>query len=208
MTVSLCIKEKWWFSQCGRTWQVCRKRNDDSVSVEELDWSAEREMMIQSVWKNLTGLQKEKWWFSQCGRTWLVCRKRNDDSVSVEELDWSAEREMMIQSVWKNLTGLQKEKWWFSQCGRTWLVCRKQLNTSGVTLNEPKTHHQNICFIIYGAVNKIQIIKIPVIFFVWIMIQMQGFPLILNRKSTDKAVSCLYEEIYFIWFWACFKVSI
>ncbi len=35
-----------------------------------------------------------------------------------------------------------EEKWWFSQCGRTWLVCRKQLNTSGVTLNEPKTHHQ------------------------------------------------------------------
>ncbi len=35
-----------------------------------------------------------------------------------------------------------KEKWWLSQCGRTWLVCRKQLNTSGVTLNEPQTHHQ------------------------------------------------------------------
>ncbi len=33
---------------------------------------------------------------------------------------------MMIQSVWKNLTGLQKD----------------QLNTSGVTLNEPKNHHQ------------------------------------------------------------------
>ncbi len=27
MTVPLCIriKEKWWFSQCGRTWLVCRK---------------------------------------------------------------------------------------------------------------------------------------------------------------------------------------
>ncbi len=29
-----------------------------------------------------------------------------------------------------------REKLWFSQCGRTWL------NTSGVTLNEPQTHHQ------------------------------------------------------------------
>ncbi len=37
-----------------------------------------------------------------------------------------------------------KEKWWFSQCGRTWLVCRKQLNTSGVTLNEPQTRHQTL----------------------------------------------------------------
>ncbi len=36
-----------------------------------------------------------------------------------------------------------KEKWWFSQCGRTWLVCRKQLNTSGVTLKEPQTHHKH-----------------------------------------------------------------
>ncbi len=48
-----------------------------------------------------------------------------------------------------------KEKWWFSQCGRTWLVCRKQLNTSGVTLNEPKTHHQtpmNCTFIIWTKV--------------------------------------------------------
>ncbi len=39
---------------------------------------------------------------------------------------------MMIQSVWKNLTGLQKDKSW------------SQLNTSGVTLNEPKTHHQTL----------------------------------------------------------------
>ncbi len=43
-----------------------------------------------------------------------------------------------------------KEKWWFSQCGRTWLVCRKQLNTSGVTLNEPKTHHQTQMTCTYG----------------------------------------------------------
>ncbi len=27
---------------------------------------------------------------------------------------------------------------------------------------------------------------------------MQWLPLILNRKSTDKALFCLYEEIYFI----------
>ncbi len=43
-----------------------------------------------------------------------------------------------------------KEKWWFSQCGRTWLVCRKQLNTSGVTLNEPQTHHQTPMTCTYG----------------------------------------------------------
>ncbi len=45
-----------------------------------------------------------------------------------------------------------KEKWWFSQCGRTWLVCRKQLNTSGVTLNEPKliTKHQWLVHSLYG----------------------------------------------------------
>ncbi len=30
------------------------------------------------------------------------------------------------------------------------------------------------------------------------MIETQRFPLILNRKSTDKALVCLYEEIYFI----------
>ncbi len=34
--------------------------------------------------------------------------------------------------------------------------------------------------------------------FVWIMIKMQWFPLILNGKSTDKALFCLYEDIYFI----------
>ncbi len=33
---------------------------------------------------------------------------------------------------------------------------------------------------------------------VWIMIKMQLFPLILNGKSTDKALFCLYEDIYFI----------
>ncbi len=37
----------------------------------------------------------------------------------------------MIQSVWKNLTGLQ-------------------LNTSGVTLNEPQTHHQWLVHSLYG----------------------------------------------------------
>ncbi len=51
-------------------------------------------MMIQSVWKNLTGLQKAaehlwcdfKWWFSQCGRTWLVCRKQpNTSGVTLNE---------------------------------------------------------------------------------------------------------------------------
>ncbi len=31
--------------------------------------------------------------------------------------------------------------------------------------------------------------------FVWIMIKMQWLPLILNGKSTDKALFCLYEEI-------------
>ncbi len=30
------------------------------------------------------------------------------------------------------------------------------------------------------------------------MIKMQGFPLILNGKSTDKALFCLYEDIYFM----------
>ncbi len=30
------------------------------------------------------------------------------------------------------------------------------------------------------------------------MIQMQWLPLILNGKSTDKALDGLYEEIYFI----------
>ncbi len=34
--------------------------------------------------------------------------------------------------------------------------------------------------------------------FVWIMIKLQWFPLILNGKSTDKALFCLYEDIYFI----------
>ncbi len=34
--------------------------------------------------------------------------------------------------------------------------------------------------------------------FDWIMIKMQWLPLILNGKSTDKALFCLYEEIYFI----------
>ncbi len=34
--------------------------------------------------------------------------------------------------------------------------------------------------------------------FVWITITMQWFPLILNGKSTDKALFCLYEEIYFM----------
>ncbi len=30
------------------------------------------------------------------------------------------------------------------------------------------------------------------------MIKIQGFPLILNGKSTDKALFCLYEDIFFI----------
>ncbi len=35
--------------------------------------------------------------------------------------------------------------------------------------------------------------------FVWIMmIKMQWLPLILNGKSTDKALFCLYEEVSFI----------
>ncbi len=34
--------------------------------------------------------------------------------------------------------------------------------------------------------------------FVWIMIKMQWLPLILNGKSTDKALFCLYEGISFI----------
>ncbi len=36
------------------------------------------------------------------------------------------------------------------------------------------------------------------IIFVWIMIKTQWLLLILNGKSTDKALFCLYEEIYFI----------
>ncbi len=42
-----------------------------------------------------------------------------------------------------------------------------------------------------------------------IMIKMQRLPLILNGKSTDKALFSLYGEIYFIcviWFGACFKM--
>ncbi len=34
--------------------------------------------------------------------------------------------------------------------------------------------------------------------FVWIM--MQVFPLILNGKSTNKALFCLYEDICFVLF--------
>ncbi len=34
--------------------------------------------------------------------------------------------------------------------------------------------------------------------FVWIMIKMQWLPQILNGKSTDKALFCLYEDNYFI----------
>ncbi len=34
--------------------------------------------------------------------------------------------------------------------------------------------------------------------FVWMMIKMQWLSLILNGKSTDKALVCLYEEISFI----------
>ncbi len=35
--------------------------------------------------------------------------------------------------------------------------------------------------------------------FVWIMVNIQWLHTILNRKSTDKALFCLYEEIYLIW---------
>ncbi len=31
------------------------------------------------------------------------------------------------------------------------------------------------------------------------MIKMQWLPLILNGKSTDKALSCLYEDSYYIY---------
>ncbi len=34
--------------------------------------------------------------------------------------------------------------------------------------------------------------------FVWIVIKLQGFPLILKGKITDKALFYLYEDIYFI----------
>ncbi len=34
--------------------------------------------------------------------------------------------------------------------------------------------------------------------FVWIMIKMQWMPLIINGKTTGKALVCLYEKIYFI----------
>ncbi len=51
---------------------------------------------------------------------------------------------------------------------------------------------------------------------VWIMIKMQWLPLILNGKSTDKALFCLYEDIcviYLIWgfvlnFLFCFVIYI
>ncbi len=45
--------------------------------------------------------------------------------------------------------------------------------------------------------------------FVWMMIKMQRLPLILNGKSADKALFCLYEDIYFICIiyliWGLFK---
>ncbi len=34
--------------------------------------------------------------------------------------------------------------------------------------------------------------------FVWMMNKMQRLSILLNGKSTDKALFCLYEEIYFI----------
>ncbi len=34
--------------------------------------------------------------------------------------------------------------------------------------------------------------------FVWNVIKMQWLPLILNEKSTDYALDCLYEDNYFI----------
>ncbi len=144
--------------------------------------------------------------------------KRNDDSVSVEELDWSAEREMMIQSVWKNLTGLQKEKWWFSQCGRTWLVCRKQLNTSGVTLNETKTHHQTPMTCTYGyrhiihfktvaAEVEIQCLSTWIMFLsCWHSLEV---PFSLLKKGCQYL--CLYNEckVIGVWWWVfgSFKVT-
>ncbi len=62
-----------------------------------------------------------------------------------------------------------KEKWWFSQCGITWLVCRKQLNTSGVTLNEPKTLHQTpmTCFMLERGV------RIPALMS-WVSVSCRG----------------------------------
>ncbi len=35
--------------------------------------------------------------------------------------------------------------------------------------------------------------------FAWMMIKMQWLPLILNGKTTDKALFCFYEDFYFIW---------
>ncbi len=48
---------------------------------------------------------------------------------------------------------------------------------------------------------------------VWIVIKIQLLSLILNGKSTDKALVCLYEDIYFmcylfIWFGVYFKIKI
>ncbi len=39
------------------------------------------------------------------------------------------------------------------------------------------------------------------------MIKMQWLPLILNGRSTDKALFCLYEDIY-LFDLTCFKISI
>ncbi len=43
--------------------------------------------------------------------------------------------------------------------------------------------------------------------FVWILIKMQWLPLILNGKSTYKALVCLYEEIYLICFTYLFDLE-
>ncbi len=72
-----------------------------------------------------------------------------------------------------------KEKWWFSQCGRTWLVCRKQLNTSGVTLNEPQTHHQT---------------PMTCTFIIWTKVL--GHPLLYKRKGHCQTVPTKMETYF------------
>ncbi len=69
-------------------------------------------------------------WESNCITTvWTLFYSNMTVSLCIRQ---ESER-MMIQSVWKNLTGLQK-----------------QLNTSGVTLNEPQTHHKTPMTCTYG----------------------------------------------------------
>ncbi len=45
------IKEKWWFSQCGRTWLVCRKQlNTSGVTLNETQTHHQTLMTLHSLY--------------------------------------------------------------------------------------------------------------------------------------------------------------